>query len=81
MYEKEDLAPEEIKSRAEQLGLTPSAEKEGIYTFNVEGKTESDIQNNNVEFERRGFKKVEKEHDNKKVIEYIYDASLAAPRG
>lgn len=81
MYEKEDLSSEEIKERAEKLGLKQSGEDENIFVLNVEGKSENDIQTETVELERRGFKKTEKEEENSSEIEFTYDPSLAAPRG
>lgn len=79
MYEKEDLSPEEIKDRAEKMGLT--SKEENVFVLNVEGKSENDIQTETVELERRGFKKIEKEEEISKEIEFTYDPSLAAPRG
>ena len=79
MYEKEDLSPEEIKDRAEKLGLT--FKEENVFVLNIEGKSENDIQTETVELERRGFKKIEKEEEISKEIEFTYDPSLAAPRG
>lgn len=81
MYQQQQLTTEEIKQRAQELGL--QAKEEHVFALQVDDKQENDIQLQVVELERRGFKKIEEDapgNEQAREILFSYDPSLATPR-
>ncbi|MCU7694512.1 hypothetical protein ACFSPU_07605 [Haoranjiania flava] len=81
MYQQQQLTTEEIKQRAQELGL--QAREENVFALQADDKQENDIQLQVVELERRGFKKIEEDAPGSgqaREILFSYDPSLATPR-